>query len=64
MIRKAYGINSAGSLSNLKLTGEELSEPAANEVMIEVKAIGFNFAYLLLYRDYTVQHPKAALFQD
>ena len=48
MKRKAYRINKAGSLNNVKLVEEELPEPSANEVMIEVKAIGFNFADLNL----------------
>ena len=60
MIRKAYRINSAGSLSNLKLIGEELSEPAANEVMIEVKAIGFNFADLFAIQGLYSATPKGS----
>ena len=34
----------AGTIDNLKLTKEELTDPQPNEVQIEVKAIGFNFA--------------------
>ncbi len=34
----------AGSIDNLKLVDESLEEPESNEVQIEVKAIGFNFA--------------------
>ena len=60
MIRKAYRINGAGSLSNLKLIGEELSEPAANEVMIEVKAIGFNFADLFAIQGLYSATPKGS----
>lgn len=34
----------AGSIKNLKLVEESLSEPTPNEVQVEVKSIGFNFA--------------------
>jgi len=34
----------AGSIANLKLTEEAIQDPSPNEVQIEVKAIGFNFA--------------------
>ena len=34
----------AGSIKNLKLTEEEVADPAGNEVQVEVKAIGLNFA--------------------
>lgn len=34
----------AGSINNLKLVEEEIQEPAEEEVQIEVKSIGFNFA--------------------
>ncbi len=60
MIRKAYRINSAGSLSNLKLIEEELSEPAANEVKIEVKAIGLNFADLFAIQGLYSATPKGS----
>jgi len=43
MERKAYQLK-AGSVNNLKLVEENLSSPAAGEVTIEVKSIGFNFA--------------------
>jgi NADPH:quinone reductase-like Zn-dependent oxidoreductase len=60
MIRKAYRINSAGSLSNLKLIEEELSEPSANEVTIEVKAIGLNFADLFAIQGLYSATPKGS----
>jgi alcohol dehydrogenase len=44
MKRKAYRITKAGSLNNLKLVEEEISRPADNEVCIEIRAIGLNFA--------------------
>jgi NADPH:quinone reductase-like Zn-dependent oxidoreductase len=34
----------AGSINNLKLVEEEIREPGKEEVQIEVKSIGFNFA--------------------
>ena len=34
----------AGSIDNLKLVNEPINDPEYNEVQIEVKAIGFNFA--------------------
>ena len=44
MKRKSYRITKAGSLNNLKLVEEEIPKPADNEVCIEVRAIGLNFA--------------------
>ncbi len=44
MKRKSYRISKAGSLNNLNPVEEEIPEPAANEVTVEIKAIGLNFA--------------------
>lgn len=44
MKRMSYRISKAGSLNNLKLVEEEISAPAPNEVTVEIKAIGLNFA--------------------
>ncbi len=44
MKRKSYRITKVGSLNNLKLVEEEIARPADNEVCIEVKTIGLNFA--------------------
>ncbi len=41
---QSYRMSKSGSLNNLKLINEELPEPASNEVCINVKAIGLNFA--------------------
>ncbi len=60
MIRKSYRINKAGSLSNLKLVEEELPGPTANEVTIEVKAIGFNFADLFAIQGLYSATPKGS----
>lgn len=43
MKRQVYQLK-AGSLSNLQLITEELSPPQPHEVMVEVKAVGLNFA--------------------
>ena len=44
MKRKSYRITKVGSLNNLRLVEEEITRPIDNEVCIEVKAIGLNFA--------------------
>lgn len=44
MKRKSYRITKVGSVNNLKLVDEEIGKPVDNEVCIEVKAIGLNFA--------------------
>lgn len=43
MQRKAYRLK-AGNVRNLKIITENLPDPAADEVTVEVKAIGLNFA--------------------
>jgi len=43
MQRESYHLT-AGSISNIKLVKENLSDPAPDEVTVEVKAIGLNFA--------------------
>ena len=45
MLRKSYNLK-AGAISNLKIVESELSDPAADEVTVGVKSIGFNFADL------------------
>ena len=44
--RKTYRIKKAGSIDNLKLYKEHMKPPSENEVTVEVKAIGLNFADL------------------
>ena len=44
MKRRSYRISRVGSLNNLNLVEEEIPSPADNEICIEVKAIGLNFA--------------------
>jgi len=60
MKRESYRINKAGSLDNLKLVEEELPELSANEVTIEVKAIGFNFADLFAIQGLYSATPKGS----
>lgn len=43
MQRKSYRLK-AGNINNLKLVSDELPDPGPNEVTLEVKAIGLNFA--------------------
>ncbi|MDR3626432.1 MAG: zinc-binding dehydrogenase [Ignavibacteriaceae bacterium] len=44
MQRKSFRVSKTGSIDNLKLVTEQLDNPKDNEVTIEVKAIGLNFA--------------------
>ena len=58
MNRKLYRINKAGSINNIKLTEERLPEPSSNEVTVEVKAIGLNFADLFAIQGLYSATPK------
>jgi alcohol dehydrogenase len=60
MKRKAFRIHKAGSINNLKLVEEELAEPAENEVTIEVKAIGLNFADIFAIQGLYSATPKGS----
>ena len=60
MNRKVYRIRKAGSLNNIGLIEEELPEPADNELMIEVRAIGFNFADLFAIQGLYSATPKGS----
>ncbi len=44
MERKVYQIHKAGSIGNLNLVTDQLQDPGPEEVQIEVRAIGLNFA--------------------
>ena len=44
MRRKSYKVTKVGSLNNLRLVEEEISPLSEEEVTVEVKAIGLNFA--------------------
>jgi alcohol dehydrogenase len=58
MDRKAYRINKAGSINNLKLISENLSDPSENEVTVQVKAIGLNFADIFAIQGLYSATPK------
>ena len=58
MERLVYRINKAGSINNLKLVTENLSDPAENEVTIQVKAIGLNFADIFAIQGLYSATPK------
>jgi len=61
MERLAYQINKAGSLNNLKLNKENLRDPSENEVTVEVKAIGLNFADVFCIQGLYKAAPKENL---
>lgn len=56
--RKSYRINKAGSIKNLTLLEEELPDPAKDEVTVEVKSIGLNFADLFAIQGLYSATPK------
>jgi len=60
MRRKTFRINKAGSINNLKLTDENLPEPSENEVTVEVKTIGLNFADLFAIQGLYSATPKGS----
>ena len=60
MRRKSFRISKAGSLNNIKLVEEKLREPEENEVTIEVKAIGLNFADLFAIQGLYSATPKGS----
>ena len=60
MRRKSFRISKAGSLNNIKLYEEKLQEPSENEVTIEVKAIGLNFADLFAIQGLYSATPKGS----
>ena len=60
MERLAYRINKAGSINNLKLVKEDLANPADDEVTIQVKAIGLNFADVFAIQGLYSATPKGS----
>jgi len=44
MKRSVYRITRTGNLNNLRLLDEDIASPSDNEILIQVKAIGLNFA--------------------
>jgi alcohol dehydrogenase len=59
--RDCYKINKAGSLENLKLIKENLSDPADDELTVQVKAIGLNFADVFCIQGLYKAAPKENL---
>jgi NADPH:quinone reductase-like Zn-dependent oxidoreductase len=60
MRRRSFRINKAGSINNIKLIEENLPEPGSNEVTVEVKAIGLNFADLFAIQGLYSATPKGS----
>ena len=60
MQRNAYRINKAGSINNLKLILENLPEPEVDEVTVQVKAIGLNFADIFAIQGLYSATPKGS----
>jgi alcohol dehydrogenase len=58
MKRLAYKINKAGSINNLKLVTENLSDPADSELTVQVNAIGLNFADIFAIQGLYSATPK------
>ncbi len=58
MERLAYRINKAGSINNLKIVTENISDPSENEVTVQVKAIGLNFADIFAIQGLYSATPK------
>lgn len=60
MERQAYRIDKVGSTSNLKLVTETLDDPQANEIQVEVHAIGLNFADIFAIHGLYSATPKGS----
>ena len=60
MERLAYRINRAGSLNNLKLINENLGNPSDDEVTVQIKAIGLNFADIFAIQGLYSATPKGS----
>lgn len=60
MKRSVYRMPRAGNIHNLTLQNEELPEPAADEVQIEVKAVGLNFADIFAMQGLYSATPKGS----
>jgi alcohol dehydrogenase len=60
MERLAFRINKAGSINNLKMITENISGPSENEVTVQVKAIGLNFADIFAIQGLYSATPKGS----
>jgi alcohol dehydrogenase len=61
MKRSVYKISKAGSLKNLKLMTEDLPCPTEDELTVEIKAIGLNFADVFCIQGLYKAAPKENL---
>ncbi len=61
MIRQVYFLKRAGSINNMKLLEQDLPEPAKDELTIEVKSIGLNFADIFSILGLYMAAPKINL---
>jgi alcohol dehydrogenase len=61
MQRSVYRIKKAGSINNLKLLTENLPDPSDNELTVQVKAIGLNFADVFCIQGLYKAAPKENL---
>lgn len=59
--RNSYKINKAGSLKDLKLIKENLSDPTDDKLTVQVKAIGLNFADVFCIQGLYKAAPKENL---
>lgn len=62
MQRKVYKMPKTGNINHLKLQTEELADPVGQNVQIEVKAIGFNFADIFAMQGLYKGAPKGQPF--
>ena len=60
MKRLSYRMSKAGSINNIKLVDENLPDLKENEVTVEVKAIGLNFADLFAIQGLYSATPKGS----
>lgn len=60
MERLVYRIAKAGSINNLKSVAENLPDPSVDEVTIQVKAIGLNFADIFAIQGLYSATPKGS----
>ncbi|MBK7632771.1 MAG: zinc-binding dehydrogenase [Ignavibacteriales bacterium] len=60
MERLAYRVNKAGSINNLKLINENLGIPSDDEVTVQIKAIGLNFADIFAIQGLYSATPKGS----
>ncbi len=63
MTRQSYRLT-AGNLGNLKIETDTLPDPAENEVSVQVKAIGLNFADIFAIWGLYSATPKGCLRRD